>query len=538
MAFSAFAYADTPEVDQKTIVLPNVTVSDKMKLRSEEKWLTGRLGNFEIFSNGSEQKTRDFVTKFYKFHQAFSYLFPKANVAAQKKLTIVLCNSVDKFEALAPVLPESSYQAMGSYSATDNFHSVLVINLDADLLTTKIVTFDMEGNPMVVDAQVTDAEEIIKCEYLHFTISQLPELPPAWLEEGVAQFFSTMKLTEKTITWGSLDKTFLSLFERRDLISMPELFAVTRDSKEFRQSVGSTFSLQSLTFVHMCMFAHKMKYQKPFFTFIDRVSREPVNEAMFKQIFGLSYHQMEIEIRGYITSGAYKRVVAPKTIEFPPVPAFDLRATTDAENGRLKGEVLRLVKRYDDANAEIVSPIFRKHVDARLVATLGLLEYETKNLPAARQHLEDAVAAKVDDVAAYVTLARLRLDEALSVAGPQGELNVTQLTAVLTPLFAARELQSPQPELYLLIAEAWEHSRLPAAQEHLAVIDEGVQKFPRNLQLVYKDASLKARSKLYDDARTLCEIGLKHAHDDSTKERFQQLKASLPEVPAATGAQP
>lgn len=537
-----FARAETTEMESKPILLPNVTISDKMKLRKEEAWLTGTLGNFEIFSTASEKKTREFVYKLHEYHQAFTFLFPYANVASHKQITLVLCDSADQFDSLMPLIGKRIDSAMVSYTAKDAYQTIFLINLNlgavsiSRLKSSTSTEYSLTTEDQSVDT-IIDSSEPIRREYLHLVFQQFPQRVPPWVEEGVVRFFLSMKIADKRITWAEINREFRSGFNFKALLSMQELFAIGYDSPVYLQSVGGMFSSQSLALVHLCMFGYKGKYRQPLFDIIERSTREPVNEAMFKQIFGMDYRQMEKTISQYVDRLHYKHLVAPKKIEFPPVPAFELRPTTDAENGRIKGDVLRLVKRYDDANAEIVSPIFRKHIDARLLASLGLLEYETGSLPAARQHLTDAVAAKVNDVAAYITLARLRLDQALSAAGPQGALNVAQLTAVLTPLFAARDLQLTHRELYLLIAEAWEHSRVPADAEHLAVIDEGVLQFPRNVELIYKDAALKARSKLYDDARLLCDLGLKHSRDESMKDSFQKLKSSLPEIPAAPAAQ-
>jgi hypothetical protein len=525
--FSAKGGEPQSATGEKTIRLPEFQISESMKLRPEEKWLTGRLGNFEIFSDASERETRDFITKFYKFHLAFTYLFPKANSLAREKVVVVLCGSLGKFRELTPLVPESNFQTIGSVTACDDFSSYLVINLDIKSAFQAANMGDgLEGQH--TGTEFVDGEELARREYIHLLLSHSQPRPPAWLEEGISRYFSSIKVSSTRISYAQLTKEITYFFHRRRMLSMPELFATTYDSPEANLSVGGVFSNQSLTFVHYGMFAYKMRYQKAFLEFVDHAAKEPVTEEMFRKAFKMSYSEMEAELLNYVEGGFYRHAVAPKTKQFPDAPKFPLRATTDAENGRIKGDTLRLVKRYDDARIEYISPIMRKHADARLLGSIGMLDYQTKNLVAARKFLEEAVAAKTDDPATYFTLARMRYEEALSNI-PDGKLSPDQLASVLTPLFAALELKQPHIEIYTLIADAWLHSQSSPTLDNLVVLDQGVMAFPRNAELIYKNATLKARYGFIDDAHSLIELGLKVTRDDGMKTRFENLRTALPE---------
>jgi hypothetical protein len=118
----------------------------------------------------------------------------------------------------------------------------------------------------------------------------------------------------------------------------------------------------------------------------------------------------------------------------------------------------------------------------------------------------------------------------------QGSLSPAQLAGVLKPLFAALALNQPRVEIYTLIADAWLHTRAVPTLDNLVVLDEGVIKFPRNTDLIFKDASLKARNGFTDDAHSLIELGLKMSRDTETQARFEQLRTLLPPVPAASAA--
>lgn len=525
----------TLPLDEKAILLPQVTISEKMKLRPEEKWLIGEFPGLQIFSNASEKQTRGYVNNLYEFHQAFTFLFPKSNILGKTHLTLILCNSSEKFSDLANRLQESLDQAQASKTVSEGNQAYILVNLDVASL--KLNTPDDQNGATDAETGLTpddpnaaeniEPSTLVRLEYLHFLLSRNQPRSPAWLEEGVARLFAKMDVEDNTITYAAFDKDSINFFRKRALLPLQEMLAVTYDSPEFLQSVGSTFSEQSLAFVHYGMFAFKQRYRKSFFELIDRAAREPITEPIFKETFGTNYKSMQINLRSYVQGGLYTHLEAPMGFTPQPTPTYELRSATDAEMGRIKGEVLRLNKRYDDARIEFVSPIMRKHSDARLLASLGILDYEEHNLALARKYLEGATAAKVNEVKPYITLAKLRLEEALA-NDPKAQLTPAQLRTILTPLFAARALNQPQPEIYSLIADAWGHAQLKPTQQNLDILDEGVLAFPRDHELLYKTAALKAQYGFNDDARAMVDVGLKVARDDAIRARFEQLKASLP----------
>jgi hypothetical protein len=524
---------------EKVIRLPEFAITETMKLRPEEKWLTGQLGNFEVFSNASEKETRDFVGKLYKFHQVFTLLFPKVTSISRDKITLVLCGSLDKYMALAPLTANQVDERYGNLAYTtlsNGFNTLFLINFDVKSSFGDGVSVGSDGGnaelTQATGAEFIDGETLLRQQYIRLLLSRSHPRPPAWLEEGVARYFDSLKVNKTNITFAQLDMSLTRYFNegkvnQHRMLFMSELFAITYDSPEYIKSTGSVFSHQALAFVHYAMFSHKGRYREPFFAFADRASKEPVTEPMFKSYFKMSFGDMEAALNDYVQGGFYRHVVVPKTSNIPPPPTLVLRETTDAESGRIKGDTLRLVKRYDDARIELVSPIMRKHADARLLSSLGILDYETQSFVAARKFLEEAVAAKTDNPAAYLTLAKLRSEEALS-NNRDGKLNPEQLGSVLTPLYTALDFKQPNVEIYTLIADAWLHSQASPTFDNLVVLDQGVLAYPRNTDLIFKNATLKARYGFTDDARSLTELGVKVASDTAARSRFEQLKASLP----------
>jgi hypothetical protein len=116
---------------------------------------------------------------------------------------------------------------------------------------------------------------------------------------------------------------------------------------------------------------------------------------------------------------------------------------------------------------------------------------------------------------------------AAAAAADGGRLSSTQAAEVLTPLFAARRLDPPLPEVYELIGDVWAHCTAPPSRGHLLVLDEGVRLFPRRAALILRAASLYAHRGFRDEAAVFVALGLSVAADDTAREPFARLQQQL-----------
>ena len=294
---------------------------------------------------------------------------------------------------------------------------------------------------------------------------------------------------------------------------------------------------QCYAFVHMCLYGNKNKYQKAFIQYVARACAGPVDEKDFKECFGRTYKQITLDLRLYIEGHAhtytlYKDKKGGTLI--PKPPPVELRDATQAEIGRIKGEVFRLGTHYEESRNALIIPYIRRERDAGLLASLGLLENTEGRSARARKFLEAASREKVMRPRAYVELARLRLNEALAEPkGGNNKLAPSQVVSVLDPLFTARSQPPPMAEVYLAIAEAWSHSAMPPKPAHIDILIEGVRRFPKNVALVCNTAELCMEGGDMDRARALVNLGLRVASDEAGRAQFEMLGRRLPAQPPA-----
>ncbi len=548
--------------------LPEFHVVQRLKLRPlEDDWLYGRIGEFEILSNASEKATRRWAESLARFEQVFAWMMPRFGVAGRRPVELVLCGRRNAFDQFRPASAYSSYRDSVSFYAMDADQAVIVEDLEdktvwirethgigradnrpyANPLAAPPATQDPAGRAEVP----VDSEQALRREYVHLVLSQLRPRAPAWFAEGMAQLFSTVEVAPKAIRFAHLPGEFVTIyravpnttiavpaatepvselslfFEKRRLLPLPDLFAVGYDSPAYLDPIGSTFAMESFAFVHLCLFGEKQRYVRPFLEFVEQAGRQPVTDAMFERCFGMNFAQMGRILRGYLRGGSYQEAVAPNP-GFPPVPAVSLRKATYAEIARIKGDAMRLARRYDDADEELLSAVVRGQADAQVYASLGLLERAERNPDAMWRLCDRAVKDGASLPGPYLYLARYRLDQALATAGPEGRLGTADTASLLTLLMAARERAlKPRPEIYRTIAEVWSHAAAAPTAADLTVLDEGVAHFPQEVDLVCQDAALKAALGLRAEATALIERGLRAAPAPGDRTRLEALRSAL-----------
>lgn len=555
---------------EPAVELPTYTVTESRELPPPEKWSYARIDGFEVLSSASDRATKRLVQDFQRFYQAIGFVWPGVQRPAAVPAALIICGRGGKFEKFMPAGESRPDRAMASLSLRDREQSAIVIDYESkviNLLTPEgtaaasAVTIDADGNSSFNGGDPgfeIDAYRQLYREYIRFLLAAVQPRPPAWLEEGLAQIFMAMEITDKQILVGKVedpntisatqaamnsagisgtapqeDRDFNAALSHRALLPMEELLSVKADSPVAQNPLGSTWAKQSYAFVHWGLYGNLGKNQRAFVTFLRRLEREPLSEPLFKECFKKSYKDMAMEIRGYVDFTVHKvaGVQAKKGEKIPEPPPFELREATPAEIGRLQGDTLRLAGHADDAHLALIAPYIRGERDPSLLAALGLLERSRGDNARAKKFLEAAAGAKAVRPRAYLELARLRLADALARPASSGLLSAEQAATVLQPLFTARSQPPPLPEVYETIAEAWSACSVTAGAPHLAVIDEGVRLFPRNAGLVYLDAALKVRAGLVAEAGSLINLGLRVAPDSASRGRFEALKAKLPPIP-------
>ena len=533
----------------EVVELPTYHVVEARELPPPEAWLYGRIAGFEVLSNASERATRQLVGDFQWFHQAVGLVWPGVQLPGSVPTALIICGRGGQFEAFVPASQRRDDRAIAGLTLRAGEQSALVVDYEKSGLdfgeggsavtVAGLVPGGAAGGGAIGGASVvTDPYRQLYREYIRFLLAGVEPPAPFWFEEGIAQIFMAMEVTRTTITVGKVEdpnvagsSDFNVVLAHGRILPMEELFAVTRDSPTALNEEAFGWAKQCHAFVHWGLYGNEGRNQKAFITFLRRLNREPLTEALFTECFKQNYAQMGFTLRSYAEFTVHRiaGVRTGKGERLPEPPPLVLRAATEAEVGRIKGDALRLAGQLAAARTALASPYIRGDRDPALLAALGLLERAAGDDARARKILEAAVQAKAVRPRAYLELAALRFaDAAAQPAEAHGRFGAEQTTAVLTPLFAALGQRPPLREIYELIAETWARSVVTPGASHLAVLDEGIRIFPRDGALIYTTATQQVRAGLVADAVRSIDRGLRVSPGAELRGKFETLRASLP----------
>lgn len=540
----------------KTVELPKITVTEPARLPEVESWRYTRITGFEVLSNASDRETKRLLADFEKFQQVVRLMWP-APLKPVSAATIILCGRQNKFAAFLPAGSTNESSLVPSLFLRNREQVSIVVDLQTEQVTVSDPVVLMSTGGSSVEYQVDHYRQLYR-EYVHYLLSQGEVRPPAWLEEGLAQIIMDIELTERSLIYGKIDthrgsatggspleadandatvssavvgeQPFNVVLQVRKFVPFGQFLSLTHDSPEARSPLGNNlWAKQAYAFVHFCLFGENLRHRDALITFVGRLAREPLSEALFKDCFKVGYADMEKQLRAYLRYTKHKyQQYDLQPADRMKASAIELSEATPAQIGLIKGDALRLAHHLDASLTEYLSAYRRGSREPGLLAGLGTAQ---NNPTLARKFTDEAVKTGVTRPSAYVAQARMRLEEFKADPGPDGKLTSFQVSAVLTPLFKARDYPPRLPEIYETIAEVWSLSSVGPKPEHLAVLDEGVRHFPRQSDLLYRVARLYQQAGAAPTAAAIAQLGLRFSTDDAAKARFEQLLASLP--PAA-----
>ncbi len=397
-------------------------------------------------------------------------------------------------------------------------------------------------------------------DYFHFMISNRTPTLPAWFIEGMDGIFRNAVLESappgrsmsqssietpplpngvialKPVQWLSEAETTAIKKDpllQVELLPLATLFSMAPPEDERAALLWRT---EAALFIRWALDGGKQR--EALWQWVRQSCERPATEAQFKACFGTDFARTELMLRDYLPV-AIKRTTHLSTDTTYEPPAATIREATVGEISRVKGRLDRMEIAYVREQCPELTPryiaqarqtLHRAYAqgdrDPRLLAEMGLCECDAGDDAAARPLLEAAVAGKVVRPRAYYELARIYYQAVLAMS-PKGRLTVAEAGQVLRPVGAALRQSPAIVEAYELIAEVWLRAEGRLTPEQLAVLDEGIRKFPARTRLIYSAAILNSLHGRPTEAQALTDRGLAIASRANERERFLKLKSAL-----------
>ena len=289
---------------------------------AETEWLRLQSANFELLSNAGERNARNAIRHFEMVRGFFVASSP-ANRTGLPIRVIAFSNEKEYREFRI-----ASF-AIAHYQATPTRDLIVMGRLSEDVY------------PVAIH------------EYVHLLIRHTGLKPPVWLNEGLAEFYATLKPYGTGAMVGDLHHGRLQQMRNGKWAPLEAILSADRESPYYNEkSKASALYNESWALVHML--SRGKSYANRFSEFLSEVSRSEDSATALLKVYGKTPAQLDKELRDYVNSTTFQAAVLDiklqKSAEQPliePAPRFDVAMMlADLKAGA--GAKEEAVKSYQD----------------------------------------------------------------------------------------------------------------------------------------------------------------------------------------------
>lgn len=342
------------------------------------EWIHVETPHFEIYTDGGGRLGRRAAETLEQVRQAFSGVESRVH-EAPLPLKVFLFRSSSRFNVYRP-----------SPGARGFFHGAA----DADYI--------------LVDASASDRRRILVHEYVHVVLGHTSVRLPQWLEEGLAEFYSTITLDEDRVIAGRLIPNHIRALQQEEWLDASVLQAVDSHSPlRAEDRRAGIFYAQSWALIHMLLTAPPYRNKVPDWFRLLTAGLPP--EEAFRGAFGRDLAEALAALRLYVQRGTWR------TVEHawePPPPVNIVVETMDEERMRLVLLDLELALGVWDVTEKELARLAQRRPDSPRVETArALLALSRKQHDAAKAHFERAIRLGARDARTWLEYAMLLKEE-------------------------------------------------------------------------------------------------------------------------------
>ncbi len=410
-------------VVRRALVFTTAALLTSTSSSAESRWTLLTAGNLTIIGDQSPATLRDIALQIEQFQVVVSGLIRNADRPPAIPTIVYVVGTRKALDPLVPLYKGKPANLAGFFGqSTDLNHIVMCLE-----------GFD-------------ESTQIAYHEYTHLLVRNAVRTLPVWLNEGLAEYYSTYQLIDrgKAATVGRAQRDHILLLRERYL-PIATLIDVDQSSPMYNEGERRTiFYAESWALTHYLMVARPNGGEA-----INRYVRElaegrPPMEA-FTNAFGKTPVELDNELRGYLRSltfKAYRYQFADKLSVAEPGPG---RQLTAGEVEAWLGDAQRRVQREAEGAPRIERAAAAEPDSATTQMALGLLRLSQNKLDEGFDALGRAAAlAPRDFVTQFVSgVARVYAD-------PRGSDDHRR--QALATLKQATQLNGTSAEAYAMLA--------------------------------------------------------------------------------------
>jgi tetratricopeptide (TPR) repeat protein len=346
----------------------------------EETWLRVTSPEFTLITSLNQKEATAWAGEFAQYVAALRSYF----VNGQRQLaplTIVVFAREKDFEKYRPLGSNGKPQEVAGFFA--RHESWAVAGLGS------------------VDVSA-DTRRTIFHEGVHWFLSQQDRRNPVWLEEGLAEVFSTFDVTKTQAEWGKAIEPHVGLLRTTAGLPLEQLLFTAHDEIFGDDSLRTSLVYaKSWAFVHFLIYGKHGIPREALVTYADLAQSGMNPDEAFRRAFGKSYLQIDNLLDAYLRTGQYFITKQPLAAVPPP----QIQVASKLEVADALGRLALMARRWSLAAEEARAVIAAAEADPRGHELLGFALKEDGDVPGALAEFRRAKECDSRDFAPYFELA-------------------------------------------------------------------------------------------------------------------------------------
>lgn len=343
-----------------------LVVSQPTTVFAKDNWVSVRTKNFFMIGNTGEKEIRQVGLKLEQFREVFTRLFPKMRFNSPVPTTVVVFKSHSSYNPFKPHANTAGYFQAGP---------------DVNYIT---LTTELNGTQ--------DPFNVIFHEYTHLLVNNTFENAPLWFNEGLAEYYSTFKITDdRKVGLGYPISNHVYLLRDNKMLPLRTLLEVDHKSPHYNESKKQgIFYAQSWALMHYLLIGKAGKVEQ-LAKFLELQNANVPMDQAFQQAFEMPYEAMEKDLRNYIKQSRYNVINGHFENKLQLDTNTEATPLTEAEAQAYLGDLM-LHSYRKDAYTYLQKALKLDPNLGMAHASLGMAYFREGKVDEARASLERAVS--------------------------------------------------------------------------------------------------------------------------------------------------
>ncbi len=324
-----------------------------------EQWLRVTSTNFELFTTAGEKKGREAILYFEQVRSLFSKL-AKSGSGPATPVRIIAFNS------------EKEYKPYRFNESADAYYQG---SRERDYIVMKNIA--QENYPVAIH------------EYAHLIVRHSGLPLPAWLNEGLAEVYSTLKPYGKQVQYGSILPGRFRELQTGKWLDLETLLAVDHESPFYNEKEkAGVFYAESWALTHMLYLSDD--YWRKFNEFLALVKADTSQGATFQKVYGKSMGEVKRDLEQYLRGTRFNAAIANVNLEKAD-ESPDVRAVTRLESGLALADLLAVTRKREDAKAAYETLARENPRDSEIEIAWARLAWMNRDDDEMKRHFAKAI---------------------------------------------------------------------------------------------------------------------------------------------------